>query len=91
MITNSYRFALCRARTLLGPGLHRAGRNVKCYVGATILEGLHRTYADVEDGEPVAVVGSSGYLEVGVYGGDAARLLSIQKGSAGNVVFVDRE
>lgn len=70
---------------------HRTGRDVKCYVGSTSLDGLHRTYADVEAGEPVALVGSSGYLEVGIHGGDAARLLSIQKGSAVNVVFVERE
>ena len=69
---------------------HRAERAFKCYVGSAILDGLHRTYADVDEGEPVALVGSAGLLEVSVNGGDAAQLLSIQKGSAVNVVFADR-
>ena len=68
----------------------RAGRAFKCYVGSAILNGLHRTYADVDEGEPVALVGSAGLLEVSINGGNAARLLSIQKGSAVNVVFADR-
>ncbi len=67
-----------------------AGREFKCYVGSAILNGLHRTYADVDEGEPVALVGSSGLLEVSINGGDAAQLLSIQKGSAVDVVFADR-
>ncbi len=70
---------------------HRAGRPLKCYVGSTILSGLHETYADVEEGEPVVLVGSSGWLEVGVRDGSAAALLSIHKGSAVNVVFGDRD
>lgn len=67
------------------------GRGLKCYVGSTILEGVHRTYGEVEEGEPVALVGSSGHLEISVNGGSAARLLSIQKGGAVNIVFTDRD
>ena len=70
---------------------HQKARNAKCYVGSMILPGVHRTYADVETGEPVVLVGSSGYLEVGVRDGHAADLLSIQSGGAVNVVFVDSE
>ncbi len=68
---------------------HRAGRPLKCYVGSAILGGLHATYAEVEVGEPVVLVGSTGRLEVAVRDGDAAALLSIDKGSAVNVVFGD--
>jgi S-adenosylmethionine hydrolase len=70
---------------------HRSGRGVKCYVGSTALDAVHRTYADVEAGEPVALIGSSGFLEVGVNGGNAAQLLSIRKGSVVHVVFTDGE
>lgn len=70
---------------------HRTGRSVKCYVGSTTLDALHTTYGDVETGEPVALVGSSGMLEVGVNGGDAAQLLSIHKGSVVHVVFADAD
>ena len=68
---------------------HRTGRPLKCYIGSTILDGVHETYADVDPGEPVVLVGSSGQLEVGVRDGDAAALLSIHKGSAVNIVFGD--
>ncbi len=67
----------------------RAGRRVRCYAGSTILDGVRGTYGEVEPGEPLVVVGSSGYLEVGVRGGDAAALLTLPKGSPVNVVFVD--
>lgn len=65
-------------------------RPLRAYVGSTILDGLHGTYADVPEGEPVALVGSSGYLEVGVNGGNAAQLLSLGKGMPVHLVFLDR-
>jgi len=64
-------------------------RRAKCYVGSTVLLGIHDTYADVPSGEPVALVGSTDLLEVGVNGGDAATLLTIHKGSPVNLVFPD--
>jgi S-adenosyl-L-methionine hydrolase (adenosine-forming) len=44
---------------------------------------LRRTYADVSVGESVALIGSSGLLEIAVRNGSAARELGIQ---AGNIV-----
>ena len=64
-------------------------RRLKCYVGSVILEGLATTYADVPTGEPLALIGSSGYLEIGVNGGRAATLLTIRKGSPITLVFGD--
>jgi len=64
-------------------------RRAKCYVGSTIIEGVHNTYTDVPKGEPLALVGSSNYLEVGVHGGDAATLLTIHKGSPVSLVYGD--
>lgn len=69
---------------------HRDGRAVKFYLGSTIIDQVHHAYSDVAEGEPVALIGSSGHLEISVNGGNAARLLSVQKGSAVNVVFLDR-
>ncbi|WP_022834548.1 SAM hydrolase/SAM-dependent halogenase family protein [Salisaeta longa] len=60
---------------------------VKCYVGNTILDQLHRTYGDVAANEPVLLFGSSGFLEVAVRGGSAAELLSISKGDTAKIVF----
>jgi S-adenosyl-L-methionine hydrolase (adenosine-forming) len=42
---------------------------------------LARTYADVPPGEPCALVGSSGLLEIAVNRGDASRLLGAARGA----------
>ena len=68
---------------------HCAGRTVRCYIGAAAMDGLCQTYADVDTGEPLLLVGSDGFLEVGVNMGNAAELLSIRKGSAVDVVFTE--
>jgi S-adenosyl-L-methionine hydrolase (adenosine-forming) len=52
---------------------------------AAVVEGLVvplcRTYADVPDGEPCALVGGSGRLEVAVNRGNASRLLGAARGA----------
>jgi S-adenosylmethionine hydrolase len=45
------------------------------------IPGLSRTYADVEPGELVAYVGSSGHLEIAVRGGSAAARLGMDVGN----------
>lgn len=47
---------------------------------------FHRTYAEVPEGAPVALVGSSGLLEIAVRNGSAVEALRIQ---VGDVVRVD--
>ena len=71
--------------------VQRGGRSrpAKLYVGSAILRGVSETYGDVAPGEPLALVGSAGLLEIGVNGGDAATLLTIHKGSPVNLVFGD--
>ncbi len=49
--------------------------------GGVRLMGLARTFADVEPGELLAYAGSSGYVEIAVRNGSAARLLSIGPGA----------
>jgi S-adenosylmethionine hydrolase len=51
--------------------------------GTTLL--LRRTYGDVPAGAPVAIVGSTGLIEIAVRDGSAARQLNLTRGSA--VVF----
>lgn len=65
------------------------GRPAKCYAGSAILDGIRGTFADVPPGEPVALVGSSGHLEIGVRDGDAATLLALHKGSRISLVYSD--
>jgi S-adenosylmethionine hydrolase len=48
--------------------------------GQTLL-GLHRTFADVASGMPVAYLGSSGYLELGVRDGSAAERWGVRAGA----------
>ena len=67
----------------------RAGRAVKVYAGGAVLRGLRRTYADVEPGDPVALVGSAGLVEVAVRDGNAAELLGIRRGTPVSFVFLD--
>ncbi len=49
-------------------------------VGPVIVAGLSRTFADVGVGEPVAYVGSSGYLELAVRQGNARRQWGVGPG-----------
>lgn len=48
-------------------------------LGATTIR-VGRTYADVRDGEPIALTGSSGLLEIAVRNSSAARELGISRG-----------
>lgn len=49
-------------------------------IGATRLP-LRHTYAEVEPGEPLCVVGSSGFIEIAVRNGSAASVLGLDRGS----------
>jgi S-adenosylmethionine hydrolase len=53
----------------------------KIYIGNTIIDGIHETFGAVEEGEPVAYIGSSGMLEVAINQGNAHQMLSVQKGA----------
>jgi S-adenosyl-L-methionine hydrolase (adenosine-forming) len=55
--------------------------SVKIYVGNTILKQIVRTYADVAPGEPAALVGGSGHLEIAICNGNAERMLGAAKGT----------
>ena len=66
-----------------------AGRACKIYVGNTIVNGLSTTYSSVPDGEPVAVIGSSDMIEVGINKGNAQELLGVVKGAPVTILFKD--
>lgn len=46
---------------------------------------MSRTYADAPDGSPLALIGSSGYLEVAVNRGNAAELLGVKVGDPAKI------
>lgn len=55
--------------------------SLKIYVGNTILKSIVRTYADVAPGEPAALVGGSGHLEIAICNGNAEQMLGAAKGT----------
>ncbi len=56
------------------------GERLTVAIAGVQIAGLHRTFSDVEIGEWVAYVGSSGRLEIGVRNGNAAHRLGAQIG-----------
>lgn len=60
---------------------------VKIYIGNTILKKIVSTFGDVEPGEPAAMIGSSGNLEIVVNSGNAEVLLSAHKGAPVTIVY----
>ncbi|WP_138430880.1 SAM hydrolase/SAM-dependent halogenase family protein [Fodinibius saliphilus] len=56
-------------------------KSVKIYVGNTILDDIVGTFGAVPEGEPMAFIGSSGMLEIGINKGNAEEMLSVQKGA----------
>jgi S-adenosylmethionine hydrolase len=62
---------------------------LKCYVGSAIVSEVQPTYGAVASGEPVLLIGSTGFLEVAVNAGNAAELLDIRKGDSVKIVLQD--
>ncbi len=58
------------------------------HAGARELRGGSRTYAEVRPGQPLFLLGSSGFLEVAVREGSAARRLDVRSGQE---VYVNRQ
>ena len=64
--------------------------NLTCYIRGGIIRGLSSTYGAVDQGEPLVLVGSSGYVEIAVNTGHAANLLSIRKGDSVSLMYSTR-
>jgi len=58
-----------------------AGKQVEVLLGRKRVGSLSSCYASVPKGRPVAVIESSGFLEIAVNGGNAARALRIKVGT----------
>lgn len=70
------RFSAADAQVSLGPAAPR-------------IDGIRKTFADVPEGQPVAMLGSDGHLEIAVNRGNAAQLLGI--GAGDEVILRFRE
>ena len=63
------------------PAAMVAAGKIKLQIGNAQIEKLAQTFAQGAAGEPIAVMGSSGFLEVAVNKGHAARTLGAQRGT----------
>ncbi len=67
----------------------RQKRDMKVYIGSSIVSHFVKSYSNVADGEPALLINSSELLEVAVNGGNAALLFDVKKGDPVNIVFAD--
>ncbi|MCX7590821.1 MAG: SAM-dependent chlorinase/fluorinase [Kiritimatiellae bacterium] len=58
--------------------VHRLGPSVCFETGTIVIESLSPTYSSVAPGEPLALVGSMGYVEIAVREGSAAERLKLR-------------
>ena len=56
-------------------------------IGSTIINRLSNSYIEVEIGQPLAIIGSSGYLEIAVRNGNARQQLSQDRGGSVIIKF----
>jgi S-adenosylmethionine hydrolase len=63
------------------PAVMASSGKIKLQIGNTRVEKLTQTFAQGASGEPIALVGSSGYLEVALNRGHAARTLGAGRGT----------
>jgi len=72
--------------TIRDTDLDSLGSDVEIEVRGSRVESIARTYADVEPGELVALIGSAGTLEIAIRDGDAAGELGLKQGDPVTVV-----
>ncbi|MCF6158741.1 MAG: hypothetical protein E3K32_09255 [wastewater metagenome] len=61
-------------------GLKQNQKDIEVTVGKKKLVGLQKTYTDVKAGKPLALLGSTDFLEISVNQGDAQRYFGVKKG-----------
>ncbi len=66
---------------------HARNTSCKIYAGNTIIQRISDSYSDVPGGEAVALIGSSGMLEIAINMGNAERMLGIEKGAPVSLVI----
>ncbi|MDE0010482.1 MAG: SAM-dependent chlorinase/fluorinase [Candidatus Poribacteria bacterium] len=75
-ITNISESLLSRLKIVSGWNIS----NCEIRVGGIRLKGLNRAYAESAIGKPLAIIGSSGLLEIAVNGGSAETILRLKRG-----------
>lgn len=62
-------------------------RRCKVFVGEEVIDGIKESYSEVNEGETLALFGSSGYLEISVRDRNARERLGLCKGTDVEVVY----
>ncbi len=57
-------------------------------IGSTMINQLSKSYTEAPVGQPLAIIGSSGYLEIAIRNGNAKRQLSLNRGEKIIVEFM---
>jgi S-adenosylmethionine hydrolase len=83
LVTNVPQAAIRKVETVF------SGRTLAVRIGEQMITGLSATYADGEAGRPLALIGSRGYLEIAVNGGNAQHYFGIRPGDAVNLGTVE--
>ncbi len=88
LVTSIGRFQWDGDRLILAPAFRPASgemalspKGARVVLADVELRGIRRTYGDVAVGEPVALVGSSGFLEIAIRQGSAAMALGVVAGA----------
>lgn len=66
------------------PRVHLPGHRfetVKLRIGNIVIQGIKKTFGEAKRGEPLMYIGSTGYLEIGINGDNAARCLNVSVGT----------
>ena len=63
------------------PDMEATGADLEVWVGSRRIDGVSRTFSDVPAGQPCAVVGSTGRLELCVNGDRAADRFGVGRGA----------
>ena len=59
-----------------------AQKGLQVQIGAVVISGLAKTYSDATSSAALALIGSRGYLEIAVNGGNAAKKMKARKGDS---------
>ena len=62
-------------------GLSNQTNRITIQIGSHTIHGMGRTYENGHSNTPMALIGSRGYLEIAVPGGNAARQLNVRSGA----------
>lgn len=61
--------------------------DIKIFIGNTIIHKIEKTFGSVAEGEPTAIIGSSGMMEIVVNKGSAEQMLGVEKGAPISIMF----